>query len=148
MTPTDERRRATYAVTMGGLTDADGVIPLAVGSNVINIEVTAEAGSTAKTYTVTVTRAEALAPTVAIELSSRFSRRGDGDHRHHVLRQPDAGHMTPTWSSGRRGGRRHLRGAGIRRQSEHQATLMRTTRSAPGHLPATARLATTPWRSA
>ena len=40
------------------MTDADGVIPLDVGSNVITIEVTAEDGNTVKTYTVTVTRAE------------------------------------------------------------------------------------------
>ena len=36
----------------------DGVIALAVGSNVITIEVTAEDDSTTGTYTVTVTRAE------------------------------------------------------------------------------------------
>ena len=72
VTPTTNDDGATYAVKLGGVTDADGVIPLAVGSNVITIEVTAEDGSTAKTYTVTVTRAEAPAPepTVAIELSS------------------------------------------------------------------------------
>ena len=41
------------------MTDADGVIPLAVGSNVITIKVTAEDGETSQTYTVAVTRAEA-----------------------------------------------------------------------------------------
>ena len=63
---------ASYAIKLGGMADADGVIPLGVGSNVITIEVTAEDGNTAKTYTVTVTRADAPAqePTVAIELSS------------------------------------------------------------------------------
>ena len=61
---------ATYVVKLGGVTDADGVIPLAVGSNVITIEVTAEDGNTAKTYTVTVTRAEpASGPAATIELS-------------------------------------------------------------------------------
>ena len=48
---------ATYAIKLGGVADADGVIPLAVGSNVITVEVTAEDRETAKTYTVTVTRA-------------------------------------------------------------------------------------------
>ena len=50
---------ATYEIKLGGVADADRVIPLAVGSNVITIEVTAEDGNTVKTYTVTVTRAEA-----------------------------------------------------------------------------------------
>ena len=46
------------------------MIPLAVGSNVITVEVTAEDGNTAKTYTVTVTRAEpASGPAATIELS-------------------------------------------------------------------------------
>ena len=53
---------ATYAVKLGGVTYADGVIPLAVGSNVIAIKVTAEDGETTKTYTVTVTRADSLPP--------------------------------------------------------------------------------------
>ena len=43
---------ATYVVKLGGVTDEDSVVPLAVGSNVITIEVTAEDGKTAKTYTV------------------------------------------------------------------------------------------------
>ena len=49
---------AAYAIRLDGVADADGVIPLAVGSNVITVEVTAEDGNTARTYTVTVTRAE------------------------------------------------------------------------------------------
>ena len=57
VTPTVNDDGATYAIKLGGVTDADGVIPLAVGSNVITVEVTAEDGNTAKTYTVTVTRA-------------------------------------------------------------------------------------------
>ena len=48
---------ASYAIRLDGVADADGVIPLAVGSNVIAVEVTAEDGETARTYTVTVTRA-------------------------------------------------------------------------------------------
>ncbi len=70
--PTVNDGGATYAVKIDGVTDADGVIPLVVGGNVITIEVTAEDGNTVKTYKVTVTRA---APTVSgpaatIELSS------------------------------------------------------------------------------
>ena len=62
VTPTVNNDGATYAIKLGGVADADGVIPLAVGRNAITIEVTAEDGNTVKTYTVTVTRAEAPAP--------------------------------------------------------------------------------------
>ena len=57
VSPTTNDDGATYAVKLGGVTDADGVIALSVGENVITVEVTAEDGSTVKTYTVTVTRA-------------------------------------------------------------------------------------------
>ena len=63
VTPTPNHSAASYVVKLGGVTDADGVIPLAVGSNVITIEVTAEDGQTTKTYTATVNRATASAPT-------------------------------------------------------------------------------------
>ena len=53
---------ASYTVKLDGAADSDGVIPLAVGSNVIAVEVTAEDGETAQTYTVTVTRAAAPDP--------------------------------------------------------------------------------------
>ncbi len=53
---------ATYAIKLDGMTGSDGVIPLAVGSNVITVEVTAADGNTAKTYKVTVTRAAPAAP--------------------------------------------------------------------------------------
>ena len=71
VTPTLNDDRASYVVKLGGVAYADGVIPLAVGSNVITVEVTAEDSKTTKTYTVTVTRAEqpASGPAVAIELS-------------------------------------------------------------------------------
>ena len=71
VTPTTNDGGATYAIELGGVADADGTVPLAVGSNAITIEVTAEDGNTAKTYTVTVTRAEqpVSGPAVAIELS-------------------------------------------------------------------------------
>ena len=65
---------ASYTVKLDGAADSDGVIPLAVGSNVIAIAVTAEDGNTTRTYTVTVTRAAAAAPDpdprAAIDLSA------------------------------------------------------------------------------
>ena len=67
VTPTLNHSSASYVIKLGGVTDADGVIPLAVGSNVIAIEVTAEDGSTSQTYTVIVTR-DALPPPVTGEL--------------------------------------------------------------------------------
>ena len=58
VTPTVNDSGASYVIKLGGVTDADGVVALSVGSNVITIEVTAEDGHTTTTYTVTVTRAE------------------------------------------------------------------------------------------
>ena len=59
VTPRAHQSFATYVIKLDGVTDADGVIALSVGSNVITIEVTAEDGVTTKTYTITVTRAAA-----------------------------------------------------------------------------------------
>ena len=59
VTPTVNHSGATYVIELNGVTDADGVVSLSVGSNVITLEVTAEDDSTTKTYTVTVTRAAA-----------------------------------------------------------------------------------------
>ena len=56
VTPTVNHSGATYVIRLAGVTDADGTVALAVGSNVITIEVTAEDESTTKTYTITVTR--------------------------------------------------------------------------------------------
>ena len=58
--PTVNGSGASYLIKLDGATDADGVIALGVGSNVITVEVTAQDGQTARTYTVTVTRAEEL----------------------------------------------------------------------------------------
>ena len=58
MTPTLNDSDGSYVIKLGGVTDADGTVSLAVGSNVITVEVTAEDGNTTQTYTVTVTRAE------------------------------------------------------------------------------------------
>ena len=56
---------AAHVIKVGGVEDTDGVIDLAVGANVITVEVTAEDGVTTRTYTVTVTRAEAADPAPA-----------------------------------------------------------------------------------
>ena len=63
LTATPTHSAASYAVKLGGVTDADGVISLSMGSNVIMVEVMAEDGQTTKTYTVTVTRATQSTPT-------------------------------------------------------------------------------------
>ena len=48
---------ASYEVRLNGVVDQDRVVPLAVGSNVIEVVVTAQDGETSQNYTVTVTRA-------------------------------------------------------------------------------------------
>ena len=58
VTPTTSDDGATYAIKLNGALD-DETIPLAVGENVIAVEVTSEDEQTTETYTVTVTRAEA-----------------------------------------------------------------------------------------
>ena len=60
VTPTVNHSGATYVIELDGVEDADGVVSLAAGSNVITIEVTAEDDTTTRTYTVTVTRLVSL----------------------------------------------------------------------------------------
>ena len=55
--PTPNDSSATYVIRLGGVTDTDRTVSLAVGRNVVTVEVTAEDGTTKRTYTVTVTRA-------------------------------------------------------------------------------------------
>ena len=57
VTATVNHSAASYVIKLGGVTDADGAVPLSVGSNVITVEVSAEDGESTQTYTVTVTRA-------------------------------------------------------------------------------------------
>ena len=59
VTPTVNDSGASYIIKLGGTTDTDGTVSLAVGSNVITVEVTAEDGRTTKTYTITATRLDA-----------------------------------------------------------------------------------------
>ena len=56
VTPTLNHSSASYEIELGGVVDDDGLIPLAVGINVITVEVTAENGTTTQTYSVTVKR--------------------------------------------------------------------------------------------
>ena len=69
VTPTTNHDGATYAIKLDGVGDDDGTVSLAVGENVVAIEVTAEDGNTVKTYTVTVTRAEPPAPGPSVTLA-------------------------------------------------------------------------------
>ena len=52
VTPTVNHSEASYVIKLNGEIDDDGRIPLAVGSNTITVEVTAEDGNTSRTYTV------------------------------------------------------------------------------------------------
>ena len=56
VTPSVNHSGASYVIKLGGVTDADGTVSLAVGNNVITIEVTAEDGDTTQIYTVRITR--------------------------------------------------------------------------------------------
>ena len=67
--PTLNHSGASYVTKLGGVTDADGVISLSEGSNVITVEVTAEDGQTAKTYTITVTRLDSQSDPISSDAS-------------------------------------------------------------------------------
>ena len=58
MTATANDGGATYVVQLDRVDDPDGTVELAVGDNLVSIVVTAGDGQAARTYTVTVTRAE------------------------------------------------------------------------------------------
>ena len=62
VTATVNHSGASYVMKLGGVIDADGVIPLAMGSNSITIEVTAEDSVTTRIYTVIVTRDDTPVP--------------------------------------------------------------------------------------
>ena len=77
VTPTVKDSGATHVIKLGGVTDADGVVSLSVGSNVITVEVTAEDESVTQTYTVTVTRAEPLV-TLQQRMMDAYDANDDG----------------------------------------------------------------------
>ena len=77
VTPTVKDSGASYVIKLGGVTDADGVVSLSVGSNVITVEVTAEDESVTQTYTVTVTRAKPLV-TLQQRMMDAYDANDDG----------------------------------------------------------------------
>ena len=66
---------ASHLINLNGTRDLDGVIPLAIGQNVITIVVTAEDCASTKTYTVNVTRA----PTISSDATLRALTLSDVD---------------------------------------------------------------------
>ena len=79
VTPTVSNSGASYVIRLGGVTDADGTVSLSVGSNVITVEVTAEDGSTTRTYTVTVTREGLPAEETEEEMQQRMRAQYDAN---------------------------------------------------------------------
>ena len=67
-----------HVIKLGGTVDADGVIPLSVGSNVITIEVTSENEDVSRVYTVEVTRSEPAPPGTSEQLEDRYDANNDG----------------------------------------------------------------------
>ena len=79
VTPTVNHSEASYGIKLGGVQDVDGVISLAVGSNVITIEVTAENGDGSRVYTVEVTRSEPAPPGTSVQLlEDRYDDNNNG----------------------------------------------------------------------
>ena len=79
VTPTVRHSGASYVIKLGGVTDADGVIELAVGSNAITVEVTAEDGDASRVYSVEVTRAElSSSDTLEQRLVARYDANKNG----------------------------------------------------------------------
>ena len=113
VTPVLNDFQANHTISLGGVEDTDGNIDLAVGQNVIGVEVLAEDGTTVKTYTVTVMRAapECVQPVEAdatIEgtwddtcLSEKEAPGGDGDRyaRFYTFTLDEAADITLTLES-------------------------------------------------
>ena len=79
VTAMPDKPEASYVIKLNGEVKDDGFIPLSVGISVITIAVTAEDGSTSQTYTVTVTRQEAIGelPTDNPPVNFRITSYGD-----------------------------------------------------------------------
>ena len=69
VTPTVHDSGSGYVIKLGGTIDTDGTVSLAVGENVISVEVTAEDGQTTKTYTITVTRLDSQSDPISSDAS-------------------------------------------------------------------------------
>ena len=85
VSPTVNNSAASYVIRLGGVNDADGAVSLAVGSNVITVEVKTEDRETTKTYTITVTRAEASASTDATLLDRYDTNNNDQIDKDEVI---------------------------------------------------------------
>ena len=78
ITPAVNDSGASYVIKLGGVEAADGEISLAVGSNVITVEVTAENGGVTKIYRVEVTRAGMATPdTLRQRMIDRYDANDD-----------------------------------------------------------------------
>ena len=89
---------ATRVIKLDGVTDTDGTVALALGTNTITVEVTAEDGNTMLTYTVTVTRATATANLVLSRSSLSVGEAGSGTFTVKLATQP-SGQVTVTVTS-------------------------------------------------
>ena len=107
VTATPNHARATAVIKLDGTEDADGTVDLAVGANVITVEVTAEDGSD-KTYTVTVTRAKAT-----VTIAADADEAGEGDALSFTVTRSPVGGGRPHGQAERQRDR-DLRAAGER----------------------------------
>ena len=98
VTPTVNDSGAIYVIKLGGVTDADSTVSLSVGANVITIEVTAEDGTTTKTYTVTVTKdAGGGEPTISTR-NPPSTYRENGTSAVYTFRATDPQRQSITWT--------------------------------------------------
>ena len=125
---------ATRVIKLGGVTDTDGTVDLAVGNNIITVEVTAEDTVATRTYQVMVTRAT---DTAQPGVEPRESERGRGGQRH---LHGEAGHAAQRERDRHGLLRRHRSGHGIPRkpdihddQLEHDTDGDRQRRGRLGH---------------
>ena len=98
VTPILSDSEASYVIKLGGVTDADSTVSLSVGANVITIEVTAEDGTTSKTYTVTVTKdAGGGEPTISTR-NPPSTYRENGTSLVYTFRATDPQRQSITWT--------------------------------------------------
>ena len=74
---TTNNSNAVAVIKLNGVVDADDTVDLELGENIITVEVTAEDGTTMKTYTVTVTVTVTLDATVSFESEEYYVTEGN-----------------------------------------------------------------------